>query len=140
MTNRKMTFATAAMAVVLGLGIVAANEKPSEDYVKAMKGINAGNGQLRTHLAAKDFDAIAADAATLKPFVETAGKYWAAKKIEDAMKMSSDLAKAVNDLETAAKAKNEEATMAAAKGVTGSCQGCHMAHRARLEDGTYEIK
>jgi cytochrome c556 len=134
-----MTWATAAMAVVLGLSIVAANEKPSPEYVAAMKGINMANGQLRQHLAAKDFDAIAADAAALKPHVKVAGDYWTSKKVEDAMKMSSDLSKAVDDLETAAKAKNEDAVMAAAKGVTGSCLGCHSAHREKTADG-YEIK
>ena len=41
--NRKMNVAVIAMAVVLGMGIVRAFEKPSAEYVAAMKGINTAN-------------------------------------------------------------------------------------------------
>lgn len=139
--NRRMTWATAAMAVVLGLGIVAASEKAPEDYVKAMKAINTANGQLRAAVTAKDYDAIAAAAVALKPAVDVTAKFWNDKKVEDASKLSNDVVKAVADLEKAAKAK-DDAGIAAAQGVIGaSCRTCHTAHRTeRLPDGTYEIK
>lgn len=139
--NRKMNVAVIGMAVVLGMGIVRAFEKPSADYVAAMKGINTGNQQVRAHVTAKDYAALEADAAMLKPFVETAGKYWMDKKVDDAIKMSMDLGKAVTDLGVAAKAKNDDGIAAAQKGIGGSCMGCHTAHRTpRGADGTYEIK
>lgn len=139
--NRKMTWAAAGMAVALSLGIVAAKEKPSEDFVKAMKGVNAANGQLRAHVTAKDFDGIAADATAMKAAFETTGKYWADKKVEDAAKMNTEVLAAIANLSTAAKAKNEEGIAAAQKAIGGSCMGCHTAHRsARMPDGTYEIK
>lgn len=139
--NRKMTWAAAGMAVVLGLGIVAAAEKAPEDYVKAMKAINTANGQLRTLVPAKDYDAIATAAAGLKPSVALTLKFWADKKVEDATKWSNDVVKAVSDLEKAAKAKDEAGVTAAAGVISGSCRTCHTAHRTeRLPDGTYEIK
>jgi len=139
--NRKMTLATACMAVVLGLGIVSAFEKAPEDYVKAMKGINAANQQVRAHVTAKDYAGLEADAAALKPFAEVTAKFWNDKKTDDAIKMSADFSKAVADLATAAKAKNDDGIAAASKAIGGSCQGCHMAHRSpRAADGTYEIK
>lgn len=139
--NRKMNVAVIGMAVVLGMGIVRAFEKPSADYVAAMKGINTANQSIRAHVTAKDYAGLEADAATLKPFAETTAKYWNDKKVEDAMKMSADFAKAVADLGTAAKAKNDDGIAAAQKGIGGSCMGCHTAHRTpRGADGTYEIK
>lgn len=139
--NKKMTWAVAGMAVVLSVGIMAAKEKPSEDFVKAMKAVNAANGQLRAHVTAKDFDGIAADATALKASFDVTAKYWTEKKVEDATKMNADVSKAIADLATAAKAKNEEGIAAAQKAIGGSCMGCHTAHRsARMPDGTYEIK
>ncbi|MBP6715220.1 MAG: cytochrome c [Acidobacteria bacterium] len=139
--NKKMTLATIGMAVVLGFGIVAAAEKAPADYVAAMKAINTGNGQLRQLVAAKDYEGIAKAAAGLKPSVEVTAKFWTAKKVEDASKLSNDVVKAVVDLEKAAQAK-DDAGIAAAAGVIGaSCRTCHTAHRSeRLPDGTYEIK
>lgn len=56
------------------------------------------------------------------------------------MKLASDGAKAAADLETAAKAKSEEGVTAAQRAVGAVCAACHMAHRERLQDGTFEIK
>lgn len=138
--NRKMNLAVAAMAAVLSIGIVAANEKAPAEYVAAMKGINAAAGPLRGHLTAKDYDGIVADVAALTPHAKVSAKFWEDKKVEDAAKWAKEVVTALGDLEKAAKAKNEEGVAAAGKVITGSCMTCHTAHRARNADGTYEIK
>ena len=139
--NRTMKFAAACLTVALGVAVAAANEKAPEGYVKAMKAIGDTNGKLRGLVTAKDYDGIAAAAAGLKPSVELAGKYWADKKVEDATKLSTDVAKAVADLEKAAKAKDDAGITAAAGVIGASCRTCHMAHRSeKLPDGSYEIK
>lgn len=138
--NRKFTIAVAAMAVVLGYGIVRASEKPTPEYVAAMKGINAAAGPLRAHLTAKDFDGMVADVAALKPHAEVSAKFWAEKKAEPGTKIAADVVKALADLDTAAKAKNDDAAQAAGKVITGSCMGCHSAHRERTPEGAYLIK
>lgn len=139
--NLKMKWATACMTVVLGVAVVAAADKAPEDYVKAMKAIGDANGKLRPLVTAKDYDGIAAAAAGLKPAVAVTAKYWADKKVEDAAKLSADVVKAVGDLETAAKAKDDAGITAAAGVIGGSCRTCHTAHRSeKLPDGSYEIK
>lgn len=139
--NRKMTLTTAAMAVVLGLSIVAANEKAPADYVAAMKGINSTNMQIGQAIAAKDYAAIEAGAATLKGHADVTAKFWAAKKVDDAIKSAADLSKAVADLAAAAKAKDDAGIAAAQTAKGATCRTCHTAHRSeKLADGTYEIK
>jgi mono/diheme cytochrome c family protein len=129
----------AASAVVLGLTLQA-SEKPPESYQKAMKDLGAANQSLRNNVTAKDYDAVAKDAATFKASFATALAFWTGKKTDDAVMLASAGAKAAADLEQAAKSKNEEAVGAAQKAVGATCAACHMAHRERLADGTFEIK
>jgi mono/diheme cytochrome c family protein len=129
----------AVCAVVLGLTL-RANEKPSDAYQKAMKDLGAANQSLRNNVTAKDYDAIAKDAATFKASFATALAFWTAKKTDDAMMLAQTGAKAAADLEQAAKSKSEDGVAAAQKAVGAICAACHMAHRERLADGTFEIK
>jgi len=130
------TFAIAAAAALT----VMAAEKPPEAHVKLMKDTNGAATALRGHVQAKDYDAIAADAATLKTMFAEIEKFWTERKVDDAIGFAKTGAKGAADLETAAKAKNEEGVATAARAVNGTCQGCHTAHRERLPDGTSEIK
>jgi mono/diheme cytochrome c family protein len=117
-----------------------ANEKPSEAYVKSMKDINAANTSLRADVTAKNYDGIAKDAAGLKAAFTTVDAYWTAKKVDDASTAAKAAVKAATDLEAAATAKNDEGITGAQRALGATCAGCHMAHRDRLADGTYEIK
>ena len=127
----------AAAATALTL---AASEKAPDSYVKNMKDTNVAMQELRRGLDAKDYDTIARGAGTLRALFETTQKFWEDRKTEDAITVAKNAAKAAGDLETAAKAKNEEAVAASAKIVQGSCKTCHDAHRERLPDGSSEIK
>jgi cytochrome c556 len=128
-----------AIAAAAGFTVMAA-EKPPEAHVKLMKDTNAASTALRGHVQAKDYDAIAADAVTLKASFAEIEKFWTARKTEDAIAFAKTGAKGAADLETAATAKNEEGVATAARAVNGTCMGCHTAHRERLPDGTSEIK
>jgi cytochrome c556 len=124
---------------VLGLA-VRAGEKPPESYVKNMKDTNAASQELRKNLDAKDYDAIAKNAATLKMLFATTQSFWEERKMEDAVGFAKNGAKSAADLETAAKAKNEEAVASFAKTLQATCKTCHDVHRERLPDGSSEIK
>jgi cytochrome c556 len=119
---------------------VAASEKAPDSYIKNMKDTNAAAQELRKNLDTKDYDAVAKQAATLKTLFETTQKFWEDRKADDAVTVAKNAIKAASDLETAAKAKNDEGVAAAAKVVQGSCKSCHDAHRERLPDGSSEIK
>lgn len=138
--TRQLNWAVMAMVGVFAVSVAAASDKPTENYVAAMKAINMANGALRGHVTAKDYAGIEADAALLKPAAETALKFWQDKKVEDAIGWATAFGKAVTDLDAGAKAKNDEAIGTAQKAIGGSCMTCHTAHRDRQPDGTSLIK
>jgi cytochrome c556 len=105
-----------------------------------MKETNAAAQSLRKNVEAKNYDAIAKDADTLKGLFSSTEEFWTKRNTEDAVAAAKAGVKAATDLETAAKAKNEAGVADAAKAVNGTCKTCHDAHRERLPDGTSEIK
>jgi len=133
---------------------MAANEKPAEAYQKAEKDLNTTNNSLRNNVKAIDYSGLEKDAASLKAAFTVMLAYWQEKKAEDAIKFIQTGITAAADLDTAAKAMNYNGVLAAQNAVVGSngvafvgetalpgvCVGCHMAHRQRMPDGTYEIK
>jgi cytochrome c556 len=126
--------------VVLGISVIAA-EKPPADFQQAMKENGAALQKLAKDVEAKDYDAIAAGAGTLKKnFQGPVGKYFTDKKMDDALKQCTAAFQAADGLEKAAKAKNEMQVADARRAVQGACGGCHMAHREQLPDKSYEIK
>ena len=126
--------------LVVGLSALA-NEKPPADFQQAMKENGAALQKLAKDVEAKDFDAIAAGAGTLKKnFSGPIGKYFTDKKMDDALKQCTAAFQASDGLEKAAKAKNEMQVADARRAVQGTCGGCHMAHREQLPDKSYEIK
>jgi cytochrome c556 len=126
--------------VVLGISVIAA-EKPPADFQQAMKENGAALQKLAKDVEAKDYDAIAAGAGTLKKnFQGPVGKYFTDKKMDDALKQCTAAFQAADGLEKAARAKNEMQVADARRAVQGACGGCHMAHREQLPDKSYEIK
>jgi hypothetical protein len=128
-----------------------ANEKPTPDYQKTMKELGTVNNRLRNNLKNIDFAAIEKDAVAMKALFETVVAFWQERKVEDAIKLAQDGAKAAADLEMAAKAQSHPGVVAAQAAIAGAsstgeigaigvCAPCHTAHRVRLPDGTYEIK
>ena len=101
------------MIVVLGLTVMA-NEKPTAEFQGIMKSNGATNGALRMHIMAKDYDAIAADAGTLKGNFAKIEAFWAAKKVDDAIGFAKAGGKGAADLESAAKAKRSSYSKATA--------------------------
>jgi len=137
---RARTVLLLALSVcVLTIG-VRANEKPTPEYQNIMKSNGATNGAIGMHLMAKDYAAIEGDVATLKANFAKTEAFWAAKKADDAVTFSKNGVKALADLEAAAKAKDDAAIGAARMALGMACGGCHMAHRERLPDMSFEIK
>lgn len=134
--------ACAVTVAVLHFGLFAvANEKPPADFQQAMKDIGAAMQKIGKDVEAKDYEAIATGAATLKKnFMGPVGKYWTEKKDDDGLKQCTEAFNASDGLEKAAKARDDMAIANARKAVGGTCASCHKAHRVQLPDKTYEIK
>ncbi len=137
--RRRSSWLALAAAAAFGVAI-AASEKAPDSYVKNMKDTNAAAQSLRKNVEAKNYDAIAKDADTLKGLFGNTEEFWTKRNTDDAVAAAKAGVKAATDLEEAAKAKNEAAVADAAKAVSGTCKTCHDAHRERLPDGTSEIK
>ncbi len=127
------------IAGALGLVVVAA-EKAPDSYIKNMKDTNAAAQDLRKSVDAKDYEAVARQAATLKGLFDTTRAFWEDRKADDAIGVAKNATKAAADLEAAANARNDEGVTSAAKTLQGTCKTCHDAHRERLPDGSSEIK
>jgi len=131
-------FSLLTLAVAFGLTVFA--EKPTAEHQDIMKSNAATNAALRMHTTAKDYDAIAKDADTLKGNFTKIETFWTARKVDDAIKFAQTAKKAAEDLGEAAKKNDDAAIAAATMALTPNCGGCHMAHRQQLPDKTFEIK
>ena len=148
----KLAVLAVCAVALFGLS-VRASEKPAEAYQKAEKDLNATNNSLRNNVKSIDYAGLEKDAVALKASFAVMLEFWQEKKVDDAVKFIQTGMTAAGDLETAAKAMNYNGVLAAQNAVVGSngvafvgealpgvCVGCHLAHRQRMPDGTYEIK
>jgi hypothetical protein len=137
---------TAGAVAVLTL-TVWASEKPPASYQTAMKSLGATNQALREHIKAveaagayPDYMPIETDAATMKVAFAAAITFWQEKRVDEAVSLAQAGAKGVADLQSAMKEKDYDGVVMAAAAIGKTCAACHMAHREKLEDGTFEIK
>jgi len=135
----RLVLCAAPFFVLFGFGVVA-SEKAPDSYVKNMKETNAAAQALGKSLAAKDYEAIAKQAATLKTLFDNTLSFWEERKADDAIGFAKRGSRAAVDLEAAAKAKSADGVASAGQAVQSICKTCHDVHRERLPDGTSEIK
>jgi cytochrome c556 len=134
------------LAVISGLALlvgvaVSANEKAPAAFQQAMKDNGAALQKIAKDAEAKDYDAIAAGAAAMKAtFMGPVGKYFTDTKMDAALAKCKEAYAAADNLEKAAKSKNEMSVAEARKAMGAACAGCHTAFRERLADGSFEIK
>ena len=148
----KLTVLVALFVFVLPLR---ANEKPSEAYQKAEQALQAANNSLRNHVKNIDYPGLEKDAEAFKASFAVMLTYWEEKKVADAITFVQDGIKGAEALGVAAAAMNYNGALAAQNALVGSngvafvgeasalpgvCVGCHLAHRQRMPDGTFEIK
>jgi len=132
--------AAGILSSVLALSAQTAKPITDEDYVKAMKQVGPLFMALGKENAAMQHAQAAADAKTLSDLFKQVQTYWEAKKVDDAVAFAKTAVKAADDTVTNSTAMNMTALADAQKALGGACQGCHMAHRERLPDGTFKIK
>jgi cytochrome c556 len=162
--NRRFALLVAGLAALFGMTL-AALEKPTPEFQNLMKsnasivdlaGANnalgrdtnvdvnredVGDPSIRTHLKARDFDAIVKDAATLKQNFARIEAFWAERRVDDAVAFSKAAIKAVTDIETAAQAKDAAAVTKAQAALADTCRACHLAHRVvMLTERTFQLR
>src|SRR5262245_22796174 len=131
MRHQKL-FVVLFVAGVVGFGLsVAANEKPSDEYRKAMRDLAAFNEGIDKAFMAEDCDALGKLATSAKAAFGVTENYWSSRNA-DATKLAQTGGKAAADLGVAAGLKSGDGATYATKGVKEVCAPCHMAGRERL--------
>ena len=130
-----------ALLLLLFLGICAMGLAQDEDAYRGwMKAAPPAVGGIRKNLEAKSMEAVIDDAKKLEHIFGQSAEFWTKKGGADAAGWSKDAQAAAAKVASAAAAGDAEGAAAAFKTVTGSCKGCHEAHREKLADGSYKIK
>jgi cytochrome c556 len=130
---------TALLSLFLGICTLALAQD-DDAYKALMKSLPPAVGGMRKNLEAKDHAAVAAEAKKVETAFGQSAEYWTKKGVTDAAGWSKDAQAAAAKVAAAATAGDAEGATAALKGVTGSCKGCHDAHREKAADGSYKIK
>jgi len=110
------------------------------DYAGFMKSAVGAKGKVAKGIAAKDGPGVAADAKVMESSFKQIEDYWSKKGAADATGFAKQARTASADVAKAAAAGDFDAANAALTVVGGTCQGCHMAHRAKGADGAFQIK
>jgi hypothetical protein len=141
------TLIASAAIVALALS-VRADEKPTDAYRKAMR--DNGDAMQTIRAAAKDIEESGSGVQDYTPFdgataimkgtFATTLDFWQGRKADDAIAFAQDGAKQATALAVAAKDRDYRVVLASLTALGETCTGCHMAHRARLADGSYAIK
>jgi hypothetical protein len=143
--GRQVTILAVSAALTLGLS-ARANEPPTEEYRAAMKDLEAASEILRHHARMVEpggdccYDWVEKDAVTLKAAFAKTLEFWKAKNVKNAITLAQYAVSDAAGLERAAKAKHYDGVVAGVSGVLNACEPCHLAHREKLPDGTYEIR
>lgn len=122
------------------VGTTTKTEKAPDTYSKAMKDIQAGQTGLRTSIGAKNYDGVLQQVANLRAAFTVTQAFWTEREKQDAITAANNALKAIGDLDTAAKAKNDPKLIEAQTALGRTCGGCHAAHRQSVGQGAFEIK
>ena len=131
-------FIALVVAAALGLVTVAA-EKPPANYQQAMKDLGAFSAGNDKAVMEEDYETTARLGRSAKEAFDVTETFWKTRN-PDAAKMAQTGSKAATDLMITSGVKSQEGVAFAAMEAKAVCAGCHMAHRERLPDGTFEIK
>lgn len=134
------------LAGLFGFSLRAA-EKPSADYVEAMRTLATVATELPKSLASDDVKAMDELVIKVRPAIGVVRNYWADRKVEDALQSIEAAAKAIAEISVAVHLMGTSQSPLAKEGAQesitnflASCATCHHAHRESLPDGTYAIK
>jgi hypothetical protein len=128
-----------ALAALLSVAAAAVADEATDEYKKLMQPTAAANMALQKAVQ-MDLAAAATSANDLQAAAAKLEAYWTSKNTADATGFAKSLQATAKEVHDAAAAGNKDAAVAAAGKIAASCGGCHMAHRTRLPDGTFQLK
>jgi cytochrome c' len=115
-------------------------EKPTPEMQAVMRSNEEAVRTVTSHLANRNYEAIASEAVTLTGNFASLERFWSAREIEDAARLSRRAFAAATELRAAALMGDATAMAEAIAAMTAVCNACHARYREELPDRTYAIK
>jgi hypothetical protein len=115
-------------------------EQPTPEMRAMMRTNEEAVRMADGHLATKNYEAIAGDAATLSRNFASLERFWRTRQVEDAASFARSGFTAASELRAAALTGDATAVAAAIAAMTAVCNACHLRYREELPDHTYAIK
>jgi len=135
----KLRVSLCVCAVLLTVSAAGFADEITDQYSMLMKPAAAANMALQ-RVMGTDLAAAATQAAELQAAFAKIEAFWTERGTADAIQFAKNVQAVAKEVQDAATAGNQEATAAAARRIGANCQGCHMAHRERLPDGSFLLK
>jgi hypothetical protein len=135
----KIRMCLLAVAALLSISAAVMADDATDEYKKLMQPAAATNVNLQK-VVQTDLAATAQAATDMQAAFAKVEAYWAQKNTADAVGFAKGAQAAAKEVHDAAAAGNKDAAVAAAGKIAANCAGCHMAHRMRLPDGTFQLK
>ena len=137
----KLAFGLAACALLFGAMVWAqADKNDFPEYQGWMKSNAATVAELNRNLTAKDGDASHANVRKLQENLAMVMAYWQARNVPDAVRFALDGTYGLAQVDVLINQGKFDDAAAAVKTAQGACAGCHMAHRDKAADGSFQIK
>jgi hypothetical protein len=134
----KMRICLGVCALLLASAVAFADEI-TDEYKKLMQPAAAANMRLQ-RVMETDLAAAAEAAAEMQAAFAKIEEFWTKRGTEDAIGFAKNVQAVAKEVHDAATAGNKDATVAAARRIAANCGSCHMVHRERLPDGSFQLK
>jgi hypothetical protein len=125
--------------VLLTVSVAGFADEITDQYSMLMRPAAAANMTLQ-RVMESDLAAAATSAAEMQAAFAKIEAFWTQRGTADAMQFAKNVQAVAKEVQDAATAGNREATVAAARRIAANCASCHMAHRERLPDGSFQLK
>ena len=135
-------------SVIGMLGLAAdASEKPTDEYVEAMKALATVAQGMGPAIEADDHAAMNDLVMLARPALDVLQTYWMDREVEDAIDLARAASKSISEISVAVYMMTlspnpvaKEGAELATKNFLAACTDCHAAHREQLPDDSYRIK
>ena len=129
---------------VVGIALLSAAVLPlvAEDrpFSQIMKEVNGSVGEVKKAFDGGNKEAVANGGQKLEALFKEVEVFFAQKSTADAVEFAKNAQAGAKELLGEATSGTKAGAQAAFAKVTGSCKGCHDAHREKLPDGGFKIK
>jgi cytochrome c556 len=135
--NRILTVVGISLLSAAVLPLIAQEGRP---FSQVMKEINGSVGEVKKAFEGGNKEAVAGGGQKLEALFKEVEVFFAQKSTADAVEAAKNAQAAAKELMGEATSGTKVGAQAAFAKVTGSCKGCHDAHREKLPEGGFKIK